>query len=246
MNKLLTGKVTLVAGGTGAIGEGIVRALLLEDATVIVPAKSARDIISLKEFVSDMTSGRLVTMLTDYPDYEKVYEIAEGIVDEFGQIDLVIARFDPPAPSPCLTELEIADWQKMTDENITACFVCGRVALHVMKACKQGMYISISDTGDFEKKSWSVLTNLAASLQVEMARVFAEEVKKYNIRYHHLLVNQVATRCRSRFINKKGWITPEAVGNFIVQLYCGKAGDTNTLFQWLPAKKVMNWLNIKT
>src|SRR6478672_1954285 len=115
MNKLLTGKVALVPGGTGNTGVGIVRSLLQEDATVIVPAKSARGIASLKEYVAGTRPGRLVTLLADYPDYDKAFDVAENIVEEFGQIDLGVAALESPAASACLTELEITDWQKMAD-----------------------------------------------------------------------------------------------------------------------------------
>ena len=233
MKKLLTGKIALVAGGTGDTGVGIVRAFLQEDATVIVPGKSARSIASLKEYVAGTQQGRLVTLLADYPDYDKAFDVAENIVEEFGQIDLGVAALESPAASPCLTELEITDWQKMADENITAGFVIGRVVLEMMKKNRGGMYISMCNTEDLEKKSWSALANIAATLQVEMARIFAEGIKQYGIRYHHLFISNMATRARnSRCINKEGWTTPEAVGQFISQLYCGRAGDVSHLFQW--------------
>jgi hypothetical protein len=233
MSKLLTGKIALVAGGTGDTGAGIVHAFLREDATVIVPAKSARSIASLKEYVAGTQHGRLVTLLADYPDYDKAFDVAENIVEEFGQIDLGVAALESPAASPCLTELEITAWQKMADENITAGFVIGRVVLEMMKKNRCGMYISMCNTEDLEKKSWSALANIAATLQVEMARIFFEGIKEYGIRYHHLLISRMATRSRhSRCIGKEGWTTPESVGQFIIQLYGGQTGDAAHLFQW--------------
>ena len=219
MTHFLTGKIALVAGGTGDTGMGIVQSLLQEDATVIVPAKSARDIARLKEHVPGARQGRLVTLLADYPDYDKAFDIAENIVSAFGQIDLAVAALESPAASPCLTELEIADWQKMADENITAGFVMGRVILQLMKKNRCGMYISMSNTGDFEKRSTSALANIAATLQVEMARIFFEGIREYGIRYHHLFTGNGAGSGRR-------------TGDFIVQLYCGRAGDAAQLFQW--------------
>lgn len=209
----------MIAGGTGDTGMGIVQSLLQEDATVIVPAKSARDIGRLKGCVSGIKQGRLVTLLADYPDYDKAFDIAENIVSAFGQIDLAVAALESPAASPCLTELAITDWQKMADENITAGFVMGRVVLQMMKKNRCGMYISMSNTEDFQKKSSSALANIAATLQVEMARIFFEGIREYGIRYHHLFVGNRAEGSRG-------------VGDFIVQLYSGRAGNAMQLFQW--------------
>jgi NAD(P)-dependent dehydrogenase (short-subunit alcohol dehydrogenase family) len=221
MTHFLTGKVALIAGGAGHTGIGIVRALLQEDATAIVPARSARDIGRLKEHVSGIKQGRLVTLLADYPDYDKAFDMAEDIVSAFGQIDIAVTALDSPAASACLTELAITDWQKMADENITAGFVVGRVVLEMMKKNGYGMYISMSHTEDFEKKSSLALANIAATLQVEMARIFAEGIKGSGIRYHHLFVRRQAADERQ-------------VGDFIVQLYGGRTGDATHLFQWPP------------
>ncbi|MEP7256915.1 MAG: SDR family NAD(P)-dependent oxidoreductase [Flavitalea sp.] len=247
MDKLLTDKITFVADGTGAIGVGIVRAFLLEDATVIVPSKSARELTWLKEYVADIECGKLVTLLADYPDYDKAADIAENVEAQYGRIDFAVSVFDTPAASPCLTELDITDWQKMTDQNITASFICGHVFLRIMKERRHGMYISISNTDDLEKKSWAALANIAATMQVEMARAFFEEVKQYGVRYIHLFVNNVATRQKhSRFVNKEGWITPEMIGDYITQLYNKNPDNTDNLFHWLLGKPVVvDNINIK-
>jgi len=42
----LTGKVALVAGGSGGVGEGIVRQLLTDGATVVVPSRSNEKLTS--------------------------------------------------------------------------------------------------------------------------------------------------------------------------------------------------------
>ena len=246
MNSKLSGKITLVTDGTGCVGAGIVRSLLHENATVIVPAKSAHGIRQLKEYVADVAKGKLITLLTDYPDYDKAFDIAENVIEEYGQIDLAVAAFDAPAASPCITELAITDWQKMTDENITACFVSARIVLSFMKEFKHGMYISISNTDDFENKSSLALANISALIQTEMAKLFFEEVKKHGLKYHHLFINNAVTRDKhTRLVHKDGWITPEAVGNYIVQLYLGETGTAENLFQWLLGKPIKEDAKIK-
>ena len=243
MNKRLSGKITFVAGGAGLPGAGIVRSFLQEDATVIVPVKSARSLALLKDYLGDTGSGRLVTLLTDYPDYDKAFEVAESIVEAYGPINLAVAAFDSPPASSCLTELTISDWQKMADENMTAGFVVGRVILQMMKASGQGMYISMSRTKDFEKTACSALANIAAVLQVELARIFAQEIQATGVRYHHLLIGQLATPIKQG-IDKGSLLTPEAVGDFIVGLYNGKTGRPGQLFQWPAGKKTTGFLPV--
>jgi NADP-dependent 3-hydroxy acid dehydrogenase YdfG len=237
MHTILTGKITFVADGTGTVGMEIVSSLLIADATVIVPAKSINKVNRLKEKVAAIQSGKLITFLTDYPEYDKAIEVVECMEEKYGQIDLAVIVFDSPKACHSLTKLSIKDWQQMADDTINAGFVCAHVFLNSMKKRKHGMYISISNAIELEKKSASVLKNIAISTQVELAKAFAAEVKEYGIQYHHLFI-QPATAA-----NKNGQLIPADAGNFIVDLFGSKNADHHTLFQWLPGNESLMEMN---
>ncbi|MBF0430255.1 MAG: oxidoreductase, partial [Fibrobacteria bacterium] len=48
-----------MAGGTGQVGEGIVRAFLRQGARVIVPVRSSQSEQKLREYVQGVASGEL-------------------------------------------------------------------------------------------------------------------------------------------------------------------------------------------
>ena len=48
-------KTAVVAGGTGGVGEGVVKALLEADYKVIVPTRSEHKIARLREYVADVS-----------------------------------------------------------------------------------------------------------------------------------------------------------------------------------------------
>src|SRR6266567_757531 len=110
--KKLTGKITIVVGGASAIGMGIVRALLLENATVIVPSSNADEICRLKSNAADILTGGLITLPTDMADYSKATDIAGTIQQRFGKIDMVVTALNNGQSCTPLTEMEITDWQK--------------------------------------------------------------------------------------------------------------------------------------
>lgn len=47
----------LIAGGTGALGEGIVRTLLQQGAHVLVPTRDPQKVEKLREYVADVSTG---------------------------------------------------------------------------------------------------------------------------------------------------------------------------------------------
>ena len=209
MNKLLTGKIAIAAGPSAFSIRSVVRTLLQEGATVIVAARSAGEIASLKASLIGIDTGKLVTLLTDYPDYDKVFELSEGITEQFGSIDMAIICFDAfsGANAGNIIETDIVEWEKMIDNNITAFFVAGRVVLGSMRQYNKGMFVSVVNSVGFEHKNFTAVTGLTTCMQTEMAKMFFEEAVKYNIRCYHLSVNAHSGR--------------NDIGAFIMQLYKG-------------------------
>ena len=58
----LEGKTIVVAGGTGRVGEGLVRSFLLEGARVIVPVRSTAKDQRLRSYVEGIDTGKLVCL----------------------------------------------------------------------------------------------------------------------------------------------------------------------------------------
>jgi enoyl-[acyl-carrier-protein] reductase (NADH) len=228
--KKLTGKITAVVGGASTIGMGIVRALLTENATVIVPSSNAGEINRLNSHAADIPTGGLITLPTDVMDYDKASDIAGTIRQRFGKLDLVVTVLNNGQSDTSLTEMEITDWQKMMDENISLYFIAGRICLHLMKEQDSGVFINVCDADLFLHKPNSPLARIATESQVKLSLIFSEEIAPFNISFYHLFVNSVDASA------------PEMVGHHIVKLYLGKVEDPEKLFQHflgspLPTKK---------
>jgi NADP-dependent 3-hydroxy acid dehydrogenase YdfG len=232
MTTLMTDEVAIVAGPSRLVTESVVRELLLKNATVIVPAKSAREIALLKESLVGIDSGKLVTLLTDYPDYDKASEIAENIVEQFGKIDLAVISFDRPQSTGLLTESDTIEWNKMIDQNITPFFIVSRVVLENMKANKKGVIISIINALDTGEEKPSALANLCTMMQTEMAKLISEEVKKYDIKCYHLLATHFTDPLLHYSINTlHNDAELNSIGHYIFQLFNRETKDTERLFE---------------
>jgi NADP-dependent 3-hydroxy acid dehydrogenase YdfG len=237
MSTLLADKIILVACNTSVVGAGIVRTFLLADATVIFPANSSQAITMLKEQMGDINTSKLVTLLTDYPDYNKAFEIVEAIIERFGKIDICVICFDAPTTTKGLTETDIMTWEKMIDQNITAVFVGAQIVLSRMKENKQGMFINIINMDSSENGTFLSLAGLSAAMQAEMIKVLYKEVKRFNVRCHNLfIINLKATEIHGTRTEEKKQINPDAIANYIANLYNGQVADSESLFQWLPGK----------
>jgi len=247
MSVILTGKIIFVACNTNLVGAGVVRSFLLEDATVIFPANSGKTITMLKALMEDINTDKLVTLLTDYPDYDKAFDIVDAVMERFGKIDIFIICFDAPAAAKGLTETEITDWEKMIDRNITPFFVGARIVLSRMKAQGQGMLVNIIGMNNSGNGTVLPLAGLSAAIQAEMTKVLYREVQRFNIRCHNLLVVNLTAADTGNIPgpgeNKE--MTPAGIAGYIMKLYSCEAGDSENIFIWLPAKPGTGSINIQ-
>ncbi len=232
--KRLSNKITLVAGDEERILHCIVSTLLAENATVIVPAKSADEVMRLKDYLRHIVTSKLVTCLIDNSDPEKIQELTGIIKESFGAIDLAIICFASAPPSPGLINTNMADWERMIERNITAPCISGAILLKNLNG-SNGLYISICNVDDFVKKPGSALANISAAAQTGITKIFYEEIAGTGLRYHQLLINYTG------FYNQDNnpvddLVYAKRIGEFILQLYEGKTGSTQSLFQSLPGE----------
>ncbi|WPV66946.1 SDR family NAD(P)-dependent oxidoreductase [Chitinophaga sp. LS1] len=224
----LKNKVAILAGSTGVIAINIVKMLLKENAIIIVLAQSAKDLLWIKQMETISNGGSIITMLADYPDYYKAEQLADDIIERFGQIDLSIACFESATLNKPLNEVEITEWERTIEQNITAFFVAARLSIMGIKKSRQGMFISIDFTDHTLKRKLAKLTRLSLCMQKEMAKMFFEEIKDTNMEYYHLYVDP-----KKKNKAKNNYIHPDELGALILDLYDGNTKDKGTLFQWM-------------
>jgi 3-oxoacyl-[acyl-carrier protein] reductase len=86
----LSGQTTVILGGTGNIGEGIVRAHIAAGATVVIPSRNANRIEVVRQAL-DEGADRLVGIEGDTQTFDGMTKIAEEAVDRAGLPAHVVA-----------------------------------------------------------------------------------------------------------------------------------------------------------
>jgi NADP-dependent 3-hydroxy acid dehydrogenase YdfG len=221
-------KVALIAGITFDTGASILSRLLHENYTVIVPVKSAHEIVWLKSVSLLAGHGTLVTLIADYADYYRAVEIFEDIHERYSEISLCVLYIEPLKINAPLTETSITNWEKMIEFNITGYFVIVRLTFGYMKKSKQGTLITISNDLNAEKGSQFKLDELSETMQKEMAEMFFQEIKDSGITYKHIFIK---SNKETRIDADKNF--PDKFSNFIFDLYNGNSKNQSSLFQWM-------------
>ena len=142
----LKGKVAVVTGGNGGLGQRICHALAVAGCHVaVVDAKSqdeaegvARDLqkhqVSAATFACDVTSR------------EDVARLVEDVVKRFGRLDILVndAAYNKAIPFTDLDAMTYEEWTKIIDINLTGPMLLTKAVGPVMKRQGEGRIVNIS------------------------------------------------------------------------------------------------------
>src|ERR1700739_3906048 len=81
----LSGRRVLVPGGTGGVGEGVVRAYLAAGADVVVPTRSQQRADEFRHLLGDAATGRLHLVVHDYTTFAGAEDLAATMEDRLGR-----------------------------------------------------------------------------------------------------------------------------------------------------------------
>ena len=233
--KELKDKVAIIGIGTSKVCYGIITTLLEQGATVVVPAQSSHHLKLLHQHLGGINTGKLVTLLTDLPDYDKAVELTETVHEEYGPLDLVVFPFEYLSASENLSNISIAGWQRAIEEHLAAYFISCRAGINAMKQRGEGVFVAIIDTDALAKQTQNSMTDMLMAGQIKMARSFFEEVKNSGVKFHHLFINNLDTGTNRKQAGGEA-ITPEMIGRYIITLYTDDKQSRHTPFLFFMGK----------
>src|ERR1700742_2034628 len=137
----LSGKVAIVTGGNGGIGLGMARGLAEAGADIAVvgrnEAKSNAAAAALKQ-----CGIRAISVTADVTDKTAVADMVARTVQELGRIDILVNNAGINIRKPPHV-LDITEWQRVIDTNLTSAFLCSQAVQPAMKAAGGGKIINI-------------------------------------------------------------------------------------------------------
>ena len=125
----LTGRRVLVPGGTGGVGEGVVRRYLAAGADVVVPTRTEPRAAEFRRVLEDAATDHLHLVVHDYTTFAGASELAAETATRLGGIDDVVAPIGGFWGGRRLWEIDQDDWQSAFVGLATAHMAVLRAAL---------------------------------------------------------------------------------------------------------------------
>ncbi|MEV4784430.1 SDR family oxidoreductase [Streptomyces tuirus] len=210
--QLLRGQKALVTGANSGIGKATAIGLGRAGADVVVNYVTGRD--EAEKVVEEITSFgvRAAAYEADVSDEGQVVAMTQRMVEEFGTIDILVANAGLQRDA-AVTEMTLAQWQKVIDVNLTGQFLCAREA--TKEFLRRGVVPEVSRAAGkiicmssvHQIIPWAGHVNYASSKGGVrmMMETLAQELAPKKIR-----VNAIAPGAIKTPINRSAWETPDA------------------------------------
>jgi rhamnulose-1-phosphate aldolase/alcohol dehydrogenase len=211
--KPLAGKVALVTGAAGGIGQAIVRRLLSEGACAVL--------VDIDQEALDATHASLAAahgrdavraVRCDVTDEEAVAAAFRRAALEFGGVDIVVSNAGIASAAP-LEDTTLALWNRNQSILATGYFLVGREAFRLMKA--QGLggaIVVVASKNGMVASAQAAAYCAAKAAEIQLSRSFALEGAPLGIRSN--VVNPDAVIRGSRIWSGR-WSAERAAANRI-------------------------------
>ena len=143
----LEGRIAVVTGGGGGLGEGICAGLAAAGAAVAVVGRTREKLDRVVGLVT-AAGGRALAVEVDIADRASVEAMTERVVGELGGIDILVNNAAVYHRKPW-TEISEEDWDHVLDTNLKGYFLCARAAYPSLKERGRGRVINVASVTFF-------------------------------------------------------------------------------------------------
>jgi NAD(P)-dependent dehydrogenase (short-subunit alcohol dehydrogenase family) len=223
------GRVAVVTGGTGALGQAVSRRLLGAGATVAIPYAVEDEARALRERVAAADRARLVTEPVDVTDLAAMTAFADRAVARGGRLDVLVAAVGGFAGGGLL-ETDLGTWEAMLRLNLTSAFTAARAVVPHLVDAGRGRVVFVASRAVLPPAGGFLAYTVAKSGVVALAQALAREVAPRGVTVNAVAPSTMDTAANRRAMpgsDRAGWVSVEAVAEAIAFLASEAAGPVN-------------------
>lgn len=136
-------RLALITGATSGIGEATAYALAKEGLNLILTARRAERLESIKQKLEDQYNIRVLTLAFDIRVQKEVYDNISSLPAEWRDISILINNAGLAVGLNSIESGVVEDWERMIDTNIKGLLYISRLISEIMKSKGSGHIVNI-------------------------------------------------------------------------------------------------------
>ncbi|MDE1727340.1 MAG: SDR family oxidoreductase [Thaumarchaeota archaeon] len=223
-----SGKVVLVAGGSGGLGIEVGQVFLKAGASLILTYHSSSSLVLLQKICG---SAKNVFLLRgDFKKEEDAKILVSEAVKKFGRIDVLANVIGGYIAGKPVTEIDEKDWDAMMDLNLKSAFLLSKHVVEQMIKQSGGKVIHVAARSGLKGAGRDAAYVASKSGVVRLVESLSEEVKSKGINVNCILPSIIDTeenRAAMPSADHAKWVTPNDIARVILFLASDDAKAIN-------------------
>jgi NAD(P)-dependent dehydrogenase (short-subunit alcohol dehydrogenase family) len=207
------GRVAIVAGGTGALGQSICLAFLSAGDTVCVPFAVPEETDALRARLEPAEAPRLDTAPCDVTDETAVNRFVTGVLERHGRVDVLVNAVGGFAGGD-LASTSVAEWNRMLALNLNTAMLGCRAVLPAMTRARRGRIVNIASRAVVPPPGGFIAYTVSKSAVITLTQALAQEVRPHGITVNAVLPSTMDTPANRRAMpdaDRSSWVSTDAV-----------------------------------
>ncbi|MGI8981668.1 MAG: SDR family oxidoreductase [Pirellulaceae bacterium] len=209
-----TGKIAIVTGAGSGVGRAVALTLFKDGYSVALAGRRDQ---ALRETAAKAkgAGSRTLVVPTDVSDPAAVRALFEQTKQAFGRLDLLFNNAGINVPATPLEELQVDDWKRVVDVNLTGPFLCTQEAFRLMKSQSPmgGRIINNGSISAQVPRPNSAAYTASKHAISGLTKSTALEGRKYNIACGQVDIGnaetEMAAKMKTGMLQASGEIRPE-------------------------------------
>jgi 2-hydroxycyclohexanecarboxyl-CoA dehydrogenase len=189
----MAGRVALITGGGGGIGEATARLFAEEGGAVALLDSSAQALeTAAQEIKAAALDARVLTLVADVSEEDQVRRAVDAAVAHFGALHALV-NVAGVRVYQALAEASARDWQHILGVNVLGTAYCCKAALPALRAAGGATIVNVSSVyGVMGRKGMGQYDTTKAAV-LGMTRALAVEEAPYRVRVNAVLPGSTIT-----------------------------------------------------
>ena len=217
------GKVAVVTGGTGALGQAITRRLVAGGSVVAVPFVVPAEAEALRASLPVAERDRLHATPADVADPAAMDGFVGGVLARHRRVDILVCAVGGFAAGDLVsTPPEL--WNRMLTLNLTTTYLACHGALPAMLRARSGRVITIASRAVVPPMAGFLAYTVAKAGVIALTLALAREVAPHGVTVNAVLPSTMdtpANRAAMPDADRSGWVSVDSVAAVVTLL----AGD---------------------
>lgn len=213
----MKGKVVLITGGAGALGQTVVPAFVSTGASVILGDRTP------------VQMPGITALKADFTDHTQVRNLVDEVIRTSGRLDALINLVGGFATGR-LVETDVSLWQRMLTMNLTSAFLLSQAVLPFMLQHGQGRIVHVAARAALEPFTGAAAYIVSKTGLIGLIRTLSSELEGSGVTVNAVLPSTIDTPANRRAMpaaDPSKWARPDSIAHTLTFLASDAASQIN-------------------